>query len=50
MLASNMGDLWFELGTGQTKDYEIGETAKTNWLGNMIMCRSGATWTGFSAI
>ena len=55
VLASSAIDRGFDRRSCQTKDYEIGiccfsakhavlgERAKTGWLGNRIMCPSGAT-------
>jgi hypothetical protein len=57
VLSSSTVDRWFESGSGQSKDYNIGicffsaeyialkrERAKTGWLRIGIMCPSGATW------
>jgi hypothetical protein len=53
VLASTAVDRGFEPRSSQNKDYESGiccfsakhtaESAKTAWLGNRIMCPSGAT-------
>jgi hypothetical protein len=54
VLASSAVDRGFEPWSGQARDYKIGicrfyakhevSRRKTSWLGNRIMCPSGATY------